>query len=230
MIRVVRGRCLGALGFGACTERVAPALWLVALVACAATASPPGPAAATRRPSASDEPSVPLRPHVAVVPVDAPAPPPPPPPVIDAEQRAVLDALEGVAKALETPRTPAELAAALGTVVDAKDEDGMVEVAPRDAALTRVHVDSYRRPTENSVQVTVRTPTNAVILGTRFGVLIEAGLVPEFDDPYWLVTCRQLPDGASVSIEVMFDWVPKLKEAEPTSTVYLQRLPRGGCW
>ena len=25
-------------------------------------------------------------------------------------------------------------------------------------------------------------------------------------------------------------WVPKLKEAEPTSTVYLQRLPDGGCW
>ncbi len=212
-------------------------LLLIGLVACASTASSPRATSTSPRPVPRGDAAAPIAAGVAGVPAvskQAPPPPPalppPPPPIIDAEQRAILDALEVVAKALETPRTPSELAAALGTVVDAKDEDGMVEVAPRDAALSRIHVDSYRRPTENSVRVTVRTPTSAVILGTRFGVLIEAGLVPEFDDPYWLVTCRALPSGASVSIEVMFDWVPKLKEAEPTSTVYLQRLPRGGCW
>lgn len=39
MKRVVRGRCLELFGFVVCTGRVAPALWLVALGACAATAS-----------------------------------------------------------------------------------------------------------------------------------------------------------------------------------------------
>ncbi|MBL8620164.1 MAG: hypothetical protein JNK64_02645 [Myxococcales bacterium] len=148
---------------------------------------------------------------------------------MDAEQRAILDALEAVAKELEAPRTPADLAAALGTIVTTTLDQHLIDVTPRHAALSRIRVGRDHRPTENYVEVTVRTPTSAVILGTRFGELIEAGLVPEFDDPYWLTTCRALPDGAAVSIEVIFDWVPKLEAAEPTSTVHLVRRPDGRC-
>jgi hypothetical protein len=220
--------------------RAAP---LLVLVACAPTVSQRPPDSSKQsRPAVSSAAVVPaVSTHAPTrvsvpPPTPPPRPPPPPPPVVDAEQRAILDALEVVARTLETPHPPKELAQALGTIVpstaDPREEDATywIEVKPLDAAFRRIRVGIHRSPTAGGVEVTVRTPTSAVILGTQFGVLIEAGLVPEFDDPYWLVTCRQLPDGASVSIEVMFDWKPKLGAAEPTSTVYLQRLPDGGCW
>ena len=213
---------------------------LLVLVACAPTVSQRPPEASKRSRSAVTAAAVAPSTHApARAPLPAPPPLPrplPPPPAVDAEQRAILDALETVARTLETPHPPKELAQALGTIVpstaDPREEDATywIEVKPLDAAFRRIRVGIHRSPTAGGVEVTVRTPTSAVILGTQFGVLIEAGLVPEFDDPYWLVTCRQLPDGASVSIEVMFDWKPKLGAAEPTSTVYLQRLPDGGCW
>lgn len=213
--------------------------WLLlgGLFACAPTASAPGPTAPPQRPAISegapgpDVAAVPAAPsHVPVPPpAPTPPPPPPPPPVIDAEQRAILDALDEVAKTLEPARTPADLAAALGVVVESTRAQGLIDVTPRQAVLSRIRVDRDRRPTENYVEVTLRTPTSAVILGTRFGVLTETGLVPEFDDPYLLTTCRRLPDGGTVSIDVMFDWVPALGTAEPTSVVYLQRWSNRGC-
>ena len=207
-------------------------LVLVGMVACAPTTSSPRPTP-PRSPALGEAPPGPqvaVAPAVRVsTPVPPPPPPAPPPPVVDAKQRAVLDALEAVAKELDAPRAPADLAAALGTIDKTTLAQREIEVAPRHAALSRIRVDRGRRPTENHVEVTVRTPTNAAILGTRFGVLTEAGLVPEFDDPYLLTTCRRLPDGGTVSIDVMFDWVPALETAEPTSVVYLQRWSNRGC-
>jgi hypothetical protein len=147
-------------------------------------------------------------------PVPPPPPPAPPPPVVDAKQRAVLDALEAVAKELDAPRAPADLAAALGTIDKTTLAQREIEVAPRHAALSRIRVDRGRRPTENHVEVTVRTPTNAAIIGTRFGVL---------GDLYWLTTCRPLPDGGHISIDVWLDGTIEPLEAEPTSVVFLER-------
>ena len=46
-------------------------------------------------------------------------------------------------------------------------------------------------------------------------------MVPEFDDPYWLVTCRQLPDGASVIVMLGSDKANKTLEqmGAPTTTI-----------
>lgn len=213
--------------------RAAP---LLVLVACAPTVSQRPPEASKQsRPAVSSAAVVPaVSTHAPTrvsvpPPTPPPRPPPPPPPVVDAEQRAILDALETVARTLETPHPPKELAQALGTIVsstaDPQEEDATywIEVKPRDAALRRIRVGIHRSPTEGRVEVTVRTPTSAVILGTRFGVLTEAGLMPEFEDPYWLTTCRPLPDAMALSVDVLFDRKPALAEAEPTSVVYLER-------
>ena len=206
---------------------------LLVLVACAPTVSQRPPEASKRSRSAVTGAAVAPSTHApARAPLPAPPPLPrplPPPPAVDAEQRAILYALETVARTLETPHPPKELAQALGTIVpstaDPQEEDATywIEVKPLDAAFRRIRVGIYRSPTEGRVEVTVRTPTSAVILGTRFGVLTEAGLMPEFEDPYWLTTCRPLPDGMALSVDVLFDRKPALAEAEPTSVVYLER-------
>ncbi len=201
-------------------------LVLVGMVACAPTPSSPRPT--PLRSHARGE--APPGPHVAVAsavrvstPVPPPPPPAPPPPVVDAEQRAILDALEAVAKELEAPRAPADLAAALGTIDTTTLAHREIEVAPRHAALSRIRVDRGRRPTENHVEVTVRTPTNAAIIGTRFGVLGDEGFLREFGDLYWLTTCRPLSDGGHISIDVWLDGTIEPLEAEPTSVVFLER-------
>jgi len=193
---------------------------LLLVVACAPTVS--------QRPPEPSKRSGQAAPSAAVVPVDAPAPPPPPPPpVIDAEQRAMLDALEAVAHELETPRELTALAATLGAPVTTERQHGWLELTPRAAVLRRIRIEVGRRPDENRVEVTVRTPTNASVLGTRFGVLVEEGFLREFGDAYWLTTCHALSDGASISVDLFFDATPARPATEPTSVVFLERWSPG---
>ncbi len=197
-------------------------LVLVALAACAPTATPSGRVTSPPRPAIGAGQPGPR----GAVPPSAPDPasvPRPPPPVVDAEQRAILDALEEVAKVLETPRELADLAAAVGTPIATDRQHGWLEVTPRAAALSRVRIELGRRPTENRLEVTVRTPTNAAILGARFGALAEEGFLREFGDAYWLTRCRPLSDGASISIDVWLDGTIEPLEAEPTSVVFIER-------
>jgi hypothetical protein len=114
----------------------------------------------------------------------------------------------------------------LGTIVpstaDPQEEDATywIEVKPLDAAFRRIRVGitvARRRPRGGHGEGRERD------LGDAFGVLTEAGLMPEFEDPYWLTTCRPLPDGMALSVDVLFDRKPALAEAEPTSVVYLER-------
>lgn len=142
---------------------------------------------------------------------------------MDAEQRAILDALDAVAQTLATPRELAALVAALGVPGATEPQDGWLEVTPHAAALRRIRIELGRRPSESRLEITVRTPTNAAILGTRFGVLHDEGYLREFGDAYWLTTCHAVADGASISVDLFFDRTPAAPAAEPTTVVYLER-------
>lgn len=218
MMRVVRKPMLGDAS-GRHVHGVVQAAWLVALVGGAATASPHRPAVATRRANASDASAVRPRPRVAVVAVEAP--PPPPPPVIDAEQRAILDALETVVAALATTGTPREVAFALGGSAT-EVELGRLEAASPHPALTRVDIG---RSSAASVaaNVTTRTPISVRVLGTRFGDFEEFEYLHEFDASLPMVACRVLSGGDEIVLMIILDGHPADPGAAPVTAVEITR-------
>lgn len=187
---------------------IMPCAWLVG-AGCAPPARPPSSGPVVVAPVASRGPvPTPAAPRGNAPRPSPPARPtaPPAPPSIDAEQRALLDALEAVATALATTRAPREIADALGRAVK-EVERGRFEVEPRDPALTRIGIAQWSA-SQLTANVTARTSTTARILSTQFGDFEELVYLHEFDAAYPLVACRTLPDGDELTITINLDGHP----------------------
>ena len=199
--------------------------WLMGVVAC--TASP-----SSRMPSSATAPALvePVAMSATGRSVGAGSSPPTPAPAatplpsIDAEQRAILNALDAVVAALATNGSPRDVADVVGRAMT-EVERGRFEVEPRDPALTRIDL-GRSSSTSVTANVVTRMPTSVRILGTRFGDFKEFEYLHEFDAAYPLVACRALPAGDEIVLMIILDGHPADPGAVPISAIEITR--RGG--